>query len=52
MNTDEHGDRTLWLLLIALSIGIVVIACRFPRFSLAVAAALAGATALVRLGIV
>jgi hypothetical protein len=40
MNADQRADRMFWLLLIGLGIAIVWIACRFPRFSLAVIAAL------------
>ena len=47
-DADQRSDRMLWLLIIGLCIGIVWIICRFPRFSLAVGAALAGATVLVR----
>jgi hypothetical protein len=52
IDDTDRGERQLWLLIIGLCIGIVWIICRFPRTSLAVGAALGGAAALVRLGVV
>jgi hypothetical protein len=52
MTADEHSDRAFWLLIIGLGVGLVLIAYRFPRTSLVIAAALVGAVALVRLGVV
>jgi hypothetical protein len=52
VNADRRGDRMFWLLLIGLCIGIALMIWRWPRFSLAVAVALAITTALYKFGIV
>jgi hypothetical protein len=48
---DEHGDRT-WLIIGAACIAIVMFVYKFPRTSAVIIAAAAGATVLVRLGLV
>ena len=47
--TEHHNHPFVWLLLIG---AVIAFAWRFPRFSMAVAVALAGATGLVALGVI